>query len=128
MVFIKQWTQEAETASLFFFGRPACDIAISGLGWIGIEHATKQLEITDSKDSEEASGELHLAVHVPKPVEVFMRPAMPVGNAGKEWYEYRELTDREEELRPKWYFWCKTQPSMVCHQFCPSYMIYSLSF
>ena len=85
-MFIKQWTWEAETTYLFFFDRPACDIAILGLGWIGIEHASKQLETSDSKDFEEASGELHLAIHVPKPVEVFMRPAMPVGNAGREWY------------------------------------------
>lgn len=86
------------------FGRPACDIAISGLGWIAIEHATKQLENSDSRNSEEASVELHFAVHVPKPVEIFTRPSMPVGNAGSEWYEYRELTEKEEELRPKWYF------------------------
>lgn len=45
-----------------------------------------------------------MAVHVPKPVEVFVRPPMPVGKAGEEWYEYQELTEKEEELRPKWFF------------------------
>jgi nitric-oxide synthase len=47
---------------------------------------------------------LLLAVHVPKPVEIFVRPPIPVGKAGAEWYQYRELTDREQETRPKWYF------------------------
>ncbi|GAU38512.1 hypothetical protein TSUD_396290 [Trifolium subterraneum] len=50
------------------------------------------------------AGELLLAVHVPKPVEIFVRLPIPVGKAGAEWYQYRELTDKEQETRPKWYF------------------------
>ncbi|KAF8380512.1 hypothetical protein HHK36_027999 [Tetracentron sinense] len=76
--------------------RPACDVAISGLGWITVEPISKALEISDSS-SEENTRELYLSVHVPKPVEIFVRPSMPVGKAGGEWYEYRELTEKEEE-------------------------------
>ncbi|XP_077245045.1 P-loop containing nucleoside triphosphate hydrolases superfamily protein isoform X2 [Tasmannia lanceolata] len=79
---------------------PACDIAISGLGWIAVDLISKQPEISDSIKTSE---ELHLTVHVPKPVEIFVRPPMPVGKGGGEWYEFRELTEKEEELRPKWY-------------------------
>lgn len=82
--------------------RPAYDIAISGLGWIAVDHVTKPL--SNSMAFKENFGELHFTVHVPKAVEIFVRSAMPVGNAGREWYEYRELTEKEEELRPKWYF------------------------
>ncbi|XP_057765984.1 putative nitric oxide synthase [Salvia miltiorrhiza] len=77
--------------------RPACDVAISGLGWISVEPSSVS-------DGVEAGGEIALAVHVPKPVEVFVRPPLPVGAAGGKWYEYRELTEMEQEVRPKWYF------------------------
>ncbi|XP_020694575.1 NO-associated protein 1, chloroplastic/mitochondrial isoform X2 [Dendrobium catenatum] len=81
--------------------RPASDIAISGLGWISVEPfglGVGQNEFVDCK------GELHLDVHVPKPVEIFVRPPMPVGSGSAEWYQYQELTEAEEELRPKWYY------------------------
>ncbi|KAJ6848942.1 putative nitric oxide synthase isoform X1 [Iris pallida] len=81
--------------------RPACDIAISGLGWIAVE--TFGLE-TDNQNESEPAGELQFAVHVPKPVEIFVRPPLPVGKAGAEWYQYQDLTEEEEELRPKWYY------------------------
>ncbi|KAH7692750.1 nitric-oxide synthase plant protein [Dioscorea alata] len=84
--------------------RPACDIAISGLGWIAIEPFSSHLNADPNGNNEADLKELHLAVHVPKPVEVFVRPPMPVGKAGEEWYEYQELTEKEEELRPKWFF------------------------
>ncbi|KAG8391593.1 hypothetical protein BUALT_Bualt01G0203600 [Buddleja alternifolia] len=45
-----------------------------------------------------------LGSHVPKPVEIFIRPPLAVGSAGGEWFEYRELTEEEHEPRPKWYF------------------------
>lgn len=77
-------------------------MAISGLGWITVEPKSKLLSISNS-NSEETAGELLLAVHVPKPVEIFVRPPMPVGRSGAEWYEYRELTEKEDEVRPKWY-------------------------
>ncbi|KAF6175410.1 hypothetical protein GIB67_036501 [Kingdonia uniflora] len=80
--------------------RSACDIAISGLGWIAVE----QVETSGSEKSDETSRELLFAVHVPKPVEIFVRAPLPVGKNGGERYEYRELTEIEEELRPKWYF------------------------
>ncbi|CAK7355876.1 unnamed protein product [Dovyalis caffra] len=83
--------------------RPASDVAISGLGWIAVEPVSKSLRWSNI-NLDETIKELHLAVHVPKPVEVFVRPPLPVGKAGKEWYQYRELTEKEEELRPKWHF------------------------
>ncbi|GAV68104.1 MMR_HSR1 domain-containing protein [Cephalotus follicularis] len=83
--------------------RPASDVAISGLGWITIEPSRKPIGTSDI-NSEETDKELHLAVHVPKPVEIFVRPPMPVGKGGAKWYQYRELTENEEEVRPKWHF------------------------
>ncbi|KAL5569907.1 hypothetical protein UlMin_026482 [Ulmus minor] len=83
--------------------RPACDVAISGLGWISVEPASRSTNNSDS-NLEEAAGELQLAVHVPKPVEIFVRPSLPVGKSGAGWYQYRELTEKEEETRPRWYF------------------------
>lgn len=87
----------------FFLGRPACDIAISGLGWFTVEPVSRSHKYSQQKPIETA-GELLLAVHVPGPVEIFMRSPIPVGKGGAEWYQYRELTDKEQEMRPKWYF------------------------
>lgn len=83
--------------------RPACDIAISGLGWLSVEPVGRSHRFSQ-KNAIDTTGELLLAVHVPKPVEIFTRPPLPVGKAGAEWYEYAELTDKEQEMRPKWYF------------------------
>ncbi|GAA0185908.1 hypothetical protein LIER_33196 [Lithospermum erythrorhizon] len=83
--------------------RPACDVAISGLGWISVEPYNKSLETTEA-DTEVPNEDLLLVVHVPKPVEIFVRPPMPVSKAGSEWYQYRELTEKEAEVRPRWYF------------------------
>ncbi|XP_073139503.1 putative nitric oxide synthase [Henckelia pumila] len=83
--------------------RPACDIAISGLGWISVEPFSQFLKSSDPSEVEE-NGVIALNVHVPKPVEIFTRPPLPVGDAGGEWYEYSDLTEKEEEARPKWYF------------------------
>ncbi|CAD6248515.1 unnamed protein product [Miscanthus lutarioriparius] len=85
--------------------RPACDIAISGLGWISVEPSGVPSNSPDDNVEEEYDrGELHLVVHVPKPVEVFVRPPLPVGKAASQWYRYQELTEEEEELRPKWHY------------------------
>ncbi|EMS64689.1 hypothetical protein TRIUR3_01271 [Triticum urartu] len=86
--------------------RPASDIAISGLGWIAVEPLGVPSSDPDSSIEEEngGSGELHLRVHVPKPVEVFVRAPLPVGKAALQWYRYQELTEVEEELRPKWHY------------------------
>lgn len=91
-----------------FLCRPASDIAISGLGWIAVEPLGVPSSDPDSSVEEEDgdSGELHLRVHVPKPVEVFVRAPLPVGKAASQWYRYQELTEVEEELRPKWHYWC----------------------
>ncbi|XP_057482305.1 putative nitric oxide synthase isoform X2 [Actinidia eriantha] len=83
--------------------RPACDVAISGLGWIAVEPVGRSSGVSDLS-LEETEKELLLNVHVPKPVEIFVRPPMPVGKAGEEWYQYRDLTEKEAEIRPKWYF------------------------
>ncbi|XP_022159881.1 NO-associated protein 1, chloroplastic/mitochondrial [Momordica charantia] len=82
--------------------RPACDVAISGLGWIAVERKNP-FQNTNS-DLETSVEEVELVVHVPKPVEIFVRPPMPVGKAGAEWYQYRDLTEEEEEVRPRWFF------------------------
>ncbi|XP_059304982.1 putative nitric oxide synthase [Lycium ferocissimum] len=79
--------------------RPTCDVAVSGLGWFSVVPAGKSNPV-----SEVAAGELTFVVHVPKPVEIFVRPPMPVGKAGGQWYDYRELTEEESEVRPKWFF------------------------
>ncbi|XP_066329078.1 putative nitric oxide synthase isoform X2 [Miscanthus floridulus] len=85
--------------------RPACDIAISGLGWISVEPSGVPSNSPDDNVEEEYDrGELHLVVHVPKPVEVFVRPPLPVSKAASQWYRYQELTEEEEELRPKWHY------------------------
>jgi nitric-oxide synthase len=84
-------------------GRPACGVAISGLGWISIEPVSKSIKISDP-NLEETARELHLAVHVPKPVEIFVRPPLLVAKAGAEWLQYRELTENEDEASPKCYF------------------------
>lgn len=78
-------------------------MAISGLGWISIEPICRLLRSSDS-NLEKTAGELHLDVHVPKPVEIFVRSPIPVGKSGAEWYQYRELTEKEEEDRPKWHY------------------------
>ncbi|CAI8615929.1 unnamed protein product [Vicia faba] len=83
--------------------RPACDIDISGLGWLTVEPVSRSHKFKQQKPIEIA-GELLIAIHLPKPVEIFVRPPIPVGKAGAEWYQYRELTDEEQEMRPKWYF------------------------
>lgn len=83
--------------------RPACDVAISGLGWIAVEPIGKSPGVCDS-NLEETEKKLLLGVRVPKPVEIFVRPPMPVGKDGGERYQYRELTEKEAEVRPKWYF------------------------
>ncbi|CAA2987770.1 nitric oxide synthase [Olea europaea subsp. europaea] len=85
------------------FEKPACDVAISGLGWISVEPVDQFLRTSYSSEGETVE-ELSLLVHVPKPVEIFVRPPLPVGKAGGEWYQYRELTEKEMDLRPKWYF------------------------
>ncbi|KAL8233117.1 hypothetical protein R6Q57_002895 [Mikania cordata] len=83
--------------------RPACDVAISGLGWITVEPVSHTLGETDSNLVQETMV-ISLDVHVPKAVEIFVRPPLPVGKLGGEWYQYRDLTEKEEETRPKWYF------------------------
>lgn len=78
-------------------------MAISGLGWIAVEPISRSPGVCDS-NLEEADRELLLVVHVPKPVEIFVRPPLPVGKSGEEWYQYREFTEKELEVRPKWHF------------------------
>ena len=82
-------------------------MAISGLGWISIEPVSRSIRQSDSDSDlnlKDKAGALHSTVHDPKPIEVFVRPPLPVGKVGAEWYQYQELTDKEEEVRPKWFF------------------------
>ncbi|XP_010503345.1 PREDICTED: NO-associated protein 1, chloroplastic/mitochondrial [Camelina sativa] len=83
--------------------RPASDVAISGLGWISIE-PIRRTRGTEPRDLNDSEHQIRLCVSVPKPVEVFLRPTLPIGASGAEWYQYRDLTDEEEEVRPKWHF------------------------
>ncbi|KAM3248142.1 putative nitric oxide synthase isoform X1 [Capsicum annuum] len=83
--------------------KPTCDVAISGLGWFSVVPVNKSAGISNP-GSEVTAGELTFVVHVPKPVEIFVRPPMPVGKAAGQWYDYRELTEEELEVRPKWFF------------------------
>jgi len=78
-------------------------VAISGLGWISIE-PIRRVRDSEPRDLEDAEHEIRVCVSVPKPVEVFIRPTLPIGISGAEWYQYRDLSDQEEEVRPKWYF------------------------
>lgn len=77
-------------------------MAISGLGWISIE-PIRSTQGTEPRNIDDAEHEIRVCVSVPKPVEVFIRPTLPIGASGAEWYQYRDLTDKEEETRPKWY-------------------------
>lgn len=90
------------TLQIILLDRPACDIAISGLGWIAVEPVGASKP--NDPDKRVKAGELHLAVHVPKPIEIFIRRPIPVGKAGEEWYQFQELTEKEEESRPKWFY------------------------
>ncbi|CAH2041915.1 unnamed protein product [Thlaspi arvense] len=83
--------------------RPACDVAISGLGWIAVEPIGRYRATRDAR-LEDTEKELLLDVLVPRPVEIFVRPPMPVGKGGEQWYQYRELTEKEMEVRPEWHF------------------------
>ena len=81
-------------------------MAISGLGWITVEPVGlgQTVKEVGSNLVEEKDMEISLDVHVPKPVEIFVRAPLPVGKVGGEWYQYRDLTEKEEETRPKWHF------------------------
>ncbi|MCO5582763.1 hypothetical protein L7F22_036662 [Adiantum nelumboides] len=86
-----------------FWNRPACDIAISGFGWMTIECG-----YTDHMEDLEAQNlavdkTVQVVVHVPRSVEIFVRPSLPIGTRGSEWYEFRELSEKELEARPPVY-------------------------
>ncbi|KAJ3672657.1 hypothetical protein LUZ60_007378 [Juncus effusus] len=95
---------------------PVCDIAISGLGWISVEPFGSQNAEEKEKENENEekengngekeneTGELQLKVYVAKPVEIFVRASLPVGKNAESWYQYQDLTDKEIESRPKWFY------------------------
>ncbi|MCO5597272.1 hypothetical protein L7F22_051348 [Adiantum nelumboides] len=85
------------------WNRPACDIAISGFGWMTIECG-----YADHMEDLEAQNlavdkTVQVVVHVPRSVEIFVRPSLPIGTRGSEWYEFRELSEKELEARPPVY-------------------------
>lgn len=83
--------------------RPACDIAISGLGWMTIECGyADYMEELEAQDVG-MDKTVEVVVHVPRSVEIFIRPSLPVGTRGSEWYEFRELSEKELEARPQVY-------------------------
>eukprot|EP00250_Pteridium_aquilinum_P010516 c19443_g1_i1 orf=108-1952(+) len=83
--------------------RPACDIAISGLGWMTIECG--YAEYMEDLEAQNVSTDktVQVILHVPRSVEIFVRPSLPVGARGSEWYDYRELSEKELEARPQVY-------------------------
>ncbi|KAJ9678948.1 hypothetical protein PVL29_020993 [Vitis rotundifolia] len=83
--------------------RPACALAISGLGWIAVEPIGRSLR-TSGSDLEETAKLLQLSIRISKLLKIFVGPPIPLGKGGREWYQYRELTEKEMEVRPKWYF------------------------
>lgn len=89
---------------LCFPCRPACDLAISGLGWVTVESRyTDIVEDVDSEMMDNIDQGVELVIHTPKSVEVFVRPPLPVGRRSNEWYEFREMSDKELEARPQVY-------------------------
>lgn len=109
--------------------RPLGDLAVSGLGWVQLtvdsnsedgdepglagtagssESSLKEArwlegegeEGGDEFEDEEGDGAVYLVVHTPKGVEVFTRPAMPVGWPSLEWYEFADLDEDQERARP----------------------------
>lgn len=84
------------------WNRPACDIAISGLGWATIEpDHTSYNENPEEEATVDLKTEVQMVIQVPKATEVFIRASMPVGFHGSEWYDYRELTEKELQARPR---------------------------
>ncbi|XP_024530145.1 putative nitric oxide synthase [Selaginella moellendorffii] len=75
--------------------RPVGDIAISGLGWMRMEFLQTESGVEDS---------LELEVYVPRGIEVFRRPAIPVGANTHSWYSFSELTAEQEKTRPRLYY------------------------
>jgi nitric-oxide synthase len=102
------------------YRQPAGDIAISGLGWFTIGKANVIEEVTteDSVDSatrrggdEDDSSDLYnedeeivLVLHLPRAVEMFVRPSIPLGKKAANWYEYVDLTDKEVNERPQVFY------------------------
>ncbi|KAI5078746.1 hypothetical protein GOP47_0006417 [Adiantum capillus-veneris] len=85
------------------WNRPACDIAISGFGWMTIECGyTEHMEDLEAQNMG-IDKTVQVIVHVPRSVEIFVRPSLPVGTRGSEWYEFRELDETELEARPRVY-------------------------
>jgi hypothetical protein len=78
--------------------RPAGDIAISGLGWVTVGATSVYSEGDLGEELEEHERSIvRLKVWVPKAVEVFMRPSIPVGTSASQWYEYMDVDDDELE-------------------------------
>ncbi|GJP82281.1 hypothetical protein CLOP_g12516 [Closterium sp. NIES-67] len=50
---------------------------------------------------EKQANDVELLVHVPKGIEVFVRAPMPVGWFADDWYQYEELSEKEEMARPR---------------------------
>ena len=66
---------------------------ISSLRWIPVEPMGRSLR-TSGSNLEEIAKQLKLSIRV----------LIPMGKGGGEWYQYQELTEKEVEVRPKWYF------------------------
>lgn len=85
--------------------RPAGDVAVSGLGWITVEYPNTERFMVVSEDDElRLRGHVRMLVHVPKAVEVYSRPPMPVGVNGQEWYKYSDASDSELDSRPRFFY------------------------
>ncbi|CAM6008226.1 unnamed protein product [Sphagnum balticum] len=78
--------------------QPAGDIAISGLGWVTVGATSVYSEGDLGEELEEhESSIVRLKVWVPKAVEVFIRPSIPVGTSASQWYEYMDVDDDDSQ-------------------------------
>ncbi len=83
---------------VYGLARPAGDIAISGLGWVTVGATSVDREGDLGEELEEHERSIvRLKVWVPKAVEVFLRPSIPVGTSASQWYEYMDVDDDELE-------------------------------
>ncbi|CAM6093130.1 unnamed protein product [Calypogeia fissa] len=100
--------------------KPAGDVAISGLGWFTIGKAnvieddvaedddgtiaSATAGDEDSQDLYNEDEEILIVLHIPKTVEMFVRPSIPLGKKATKWYEYVDLSDAELAARPQVFY------------------------
>lgn len=61
-------------------------------------------ENDESPDLYNEDEEIVIVLHIPKAVEMFVRPSIPLGKKATSWYEYVDLTDDELNARPQVFY------------------------